>query len=146
LNAVGTATSDVPSDKNINSFALVGHRQNTNNTFAVDFDELRIGTTWQDVTPTSSSTPGDYNGDHLFTAADYVLWLKTDSGNAAGYAAWRANFDAPGSGAALSASGSAVPEPSSILLTLGGAMALLLVQVERRKAREFALSKVPARR
>lgn len=54
---------------------------------------------------------GDYNGDGVTDAADYVLWRKKNSGNNVdGYDTWRASF-----GAAPPAGGSretAVPEPA----------------------------------
>jgi hypothetical protein len=53
INAFGTGTPDAAAFR---SFALLGHRQNTDNTIAVDIDELRIGTTWADVTPTGPQT------------------------------------------------------------------------------------------
>jgi hypothetical protein len=37
---------------------------------ATVYDELRVGTTWADVTP---GLPGDYNGNGVVDAADYVL-------------------------------------------------------------------------
>jgi hypothetical protein len=111
LKSIGSATGDVTS---LNSFALIGHRQNTNNTIAVDFDELRIGTTWADVTPTATNTPGDHNGDGSVNAADYVVWRKNPIGfgGDAGYTAWRSNFgNPPGSGSAVV--GGSVPEPAT---------------------------------
>jgi autotransporter-associated beta strand protein len=53
VDAFGTATVDAAA---IRSFALIGHRQNIDNTMAVDVDELRIGTTWADVTPAAPAT------------------------------------------------------------------------------------------
>ncbi|MEX2546100.1 MAG: hypothetical protein WD316_13305 [Phycisphaeraceae bacterium] len=38
---------------------------------------------------------GDYNGDGVVDAADYVVWRKTD-GSAEGYNTWRTNFGATG--------------------------------------------------
>jgi hypothetical protein len=65
--------------------------------------------------------PGDFNGDDIVDAADYVVWRKTD-GTPDGYNTWRANFGATAAGAAAvtrSPSAPAVPEPSSLgLLTL----------------------------
>jgi hypothetical protein len=103
----------------IRSFALFGHRLTTNNTFAVDLDELRIGTTWADVTPaaTSAGQPGDHNGDGQVDAADYVAWRKTDGGNQDGYDDFFENFGEPGD----AGGGGAVPEPSAAVLLLLGA-------------------------
>ena len=51
VDAYGTATADSSA---INSFAIFGHRQNTPASIAMDIDELRIGRTWADVTPTAA--------------------------------------------------------------------------------------------
>jgi hypothetical protein len=118
LDAVGTATTDTAV---INSFALIGHRQNTNETIAVDFDELRIGTTWADVTPTAAAgLPGDFNQDGNVDAADYVMWRKDTS--IGDYADFVENFgeSSPGSGG-----GASVPEPSAIAIVGACAFALL---------------------
>jgi hypothetical protein len=57
--------------------------------------------------------PGDFNGNGVVDAADYVVWRKTD-GTPGGYNTWRANFGRP----AASSSAAAVPETSSIVLLL----------------------------
>jgi dockerin type I repeat protein/PEP-CTERM motif-containing protein len=77
---------------------------------------------------------GDYNGNSIVDAADYVLWRKTlnqtgaglaadGNGNnqvdAADYQVWRTNF---GKTAALGANYTAVPEPASIALLAVGAV------------------------
>jgi hypothetical protein len=63
---------------------------------------------------------GDYNNNGKVDAADYVLWRKNPGafgGNPAGYNTWRANFgNPPGSGSGLANAGSAVPEPSTLIL------------------------------
>jgi hypothetical protein len=67
--------------------------------------------------------PGDFNGDLIVDAADYVAWRKTGLMEAQ-YGAWRANF-----GDSLSASSNApngaVPEPSVLALLLIGGAAML---------------------
>jgi hypothetical protein len=63
--------------------------------------------------------PGDFNGDGIVDAADYVVWRKTD-GMQAGYNNWRTNFgrtSGSGSGAAGSVH-AAVPEPATGLVLL----------------------------
>jgi T5SS/PEP-CTERM-associated repeat protein len=75
--------------------------------------------------------PGDYNGNGVLDAADYVEWRK-DQGTThtllndpiggtigmAQYNQWRAHFGQPqGSGSSVSAS-AAVPEPSTLLLLM----------------------------
>ncbi len=80
---------------------------------------------------TMASLAGDYNGDGVVDAADYVLWRKDPNahGGAGGYDTWRANFGATaGSGASLS-SNAAVPEPGTCGLLL---CALLGVFASRR--------------
>jgi autotransporter-associated beta strand protein len=60
----------------------------------------------------SAGLQGDYNGDHVVDAADYVVWRKTD-GSPTGYNNWRSNFGASnGSGSG----GGSVPEPTAWLL------------------------------
>jgi T5SS/PEP-CTERM-associated repeat protein len=62
-----------------------------------------------------SALNGDYNGDGIVDAADYVVWRKTD-GTQQGYNSWRANFgQTAGSGSMVDA---AVPEPASLVLLL----------------------------
>jgi hypothetical protein len=113
---VGTATSD---SNTIASFVLLGHRQagatNGNASAAYTFDELRIGTTWADVSPTAApGQPGDHNGDGVVDAADYVAWRKLNIDGAQGYDDFVENFGEPSPGAG----GGAVPEPSATALLL----------------------------
>lgn len=102
-------------------------------------------------TPAAAVTTGDYNGDHLVDAADYVVWRKTlndnvspngsgadgDSNGTIGqgdYSFWRGRFGnaAPGSG---SLAGGLVPEPSSIMLQLGSILAFLWQITKRTSTR-----------
>jgi hypothetical protein len=58
---------------------------------------------------------GDFNGDEVVDASDYVAWRKT-GGAIEDYGTWQENFgDAVGGGLAMSV---AVPEPATILLLL----------------------------
>jgi len=75
--------------------------------------------------------PGDFNGDDIVDAADYVVWRKSPStfGDPNGYNTWRTNFGATAAGAAAVApfaSVTAVPEPTSLGLLLPVAAAALL--------------------
>jgi hypothetical protein len=74
-----------------------------------------------------AAIPGDYDSNGVVDAKDYVLWRKSPAaygGNPAGYNTWRTNFGRPpGSGSSLG--GSAVPEPTSIVLVGLFAPALL---------------------
>jgi len=70
---------------------------------------------------------GDYNGNHVVDAADYVVW-RNKNGPAADYTAWRNNFGKTGgAGSGTGGSGtSAVPEPA--------ALACLLIAISARLA------------
>jgi hypothetical protein len=104
-------------------------------------DNIRFGT----------SVPGDYNGNDVVDAGDYVLWRKLPAGaipanstlnwrnevatigtvDAADYAAWRARFgnnSAAGSGLASGA----VPEPASSSLLI---VAACLLHIQRNRTR-----------
>jgi hypothetical protein len=72
----------------------------------------------------STGLPGDYNGNGLVDAADYVVWRKTD-GSQEGYDDWRMNFGrtaGSGLGGALP-SLSQVPEPAGIFMVLPALLA-----------------------
>jgi hypothetical protein len=63
-----------------------------------------------------ASPNGDYNGDHVTDAADYVIWRK-NGGTQQEYNFWRANFgNNYGTGAGFSTA--VVPEPGSLSLLL----------------------------
>ena len=69
---------------------------------------------------------GDYNENGTVDAADYVLWRDNPAahgGDPAGYNTWRENFGKTLVGGGL-ASGSAVPEPASFLLTVAAVIGL----------------------
>jgi hypothetical protein len=68
---------------------------------------------------------GDFNGDGVVEAADYVIWRKNDSSQT-GYDTWRANFGrttASGSDATGAASAAAVPEPAGLVIMLTASLA-----------------------
>jgi hypothetical protein len=71
--------------------------------------------------------PGDFNSDGFVDAADYVVWRKANGGNMAGYAQWRANFGAIMLAAGGSLGRLTVPEPSTLLLLVIGALAVTKV-------------------
>jgi hypothetical protein len=66
--------------------------------------------------------PGDFNNDGTVDAADYVVWRKTNAGNAQGYTDWRANFGegmgTDGGSAGASPSDVGVPEPATPVLLM----------------------------
>jgi hypothetical protein len=89
---------------------------------------------------------GDFNGDGMVDAADYVVWRKTD-GSDAGYDLWQANFGMAGGGAEelsdgvvvygpISGSGSlaTVPEPSALGLLMLAALMVLGVNIRCLRA------------
>ena len=68
--------------------------------------------------------PGDFNGDNVVDASDYVVWRRAD-GTPENYETWRSNFGATagnGNGSALGTpSQPAVPEPAGAILLLSWA-------------------------
>lgn len=100
------------------------------------------GATFKDfsVTVPAPGVAGDYNGNGVVDAADYVLWRNggplanevdtPGTVNAADYDAWRTRFgNTAGSGSGLAAAG--VPEPSSIILVLSALLAPVAVRRSR---------------
>jgi hypothetical protein len=77
---------------------------------------------------------GDYNGNGVVDASDYVVWRKRLNPTASDYTVWRANFGKVGSGSGSGASLMAgeVPEPASGLLT---GMLAICVYLNRRALR-----------
>ncbi|MFO0788436.1 MAG: autotransporter-associated beta strand repeat-containing protein [Pirellulales bacterium] len=95
--------------------------------------------------------PGDYNSNGVVDAADYVVWRKNNgttfqlanevAGTTPGqvtqedYTAWRARFgNTSGSGSSLSGAGSAVPEPSVLVLACAAAACFFVRQRSARHA------------
>jgi len=134
LRAFGTVTSDVSlaATGSINSFGLIGYLRTVNTTIAVDFDELRIGTTWASVTPAATETPtGDFDGDGDADGHDFLTWQSNygrtgaalNQGDAdlngtvndADFAIWKSEF---GQTNLAAPAGSAVPEPTSLAAAL----------------------------
>jgi hypothetical protein len=67
---------------------------------------------------------GDHNDDGFVNAADYVAWRKTPGSHGGvpdGYDDWYETF-----GQASPGGSGGVPEPSSLLIVMAGASALLL--------------------
>jgi autotransporter-associated beta strand protein len=102
-------------------------------------DEYFAGTGVLTVLP--AGVPGDYNGNGVVDAADYVLWrnggplqnevASTGTVDGADYDAWRARFgNTSGSGSGLS-QGANVPETVSVVL-LGIAAVCCLATTRRR--------------
>jgi endo-1,4-beta-xylanase len=76
--------------------------------------------------PFSIGLAGDHNGDGAVNAADYVVWRKNNVNDQLGYDDWRTNFGSPGQ---ASVSGSAVPEPASVAITL---IAMIAISLSRK--------------
>ena len=132
VDAFGTGPRDASS---IVSFALIGHRQNVNQSIAVDFDELRIGTTWADVTPNAASINANFDGVNGVDGADFLRWQRGFTGpgrladgdangdaavNETDYLLWKLKY---GATSAVPA-GSTIPEPTGALLAAAGAVLL----------------------
>jgi hypothetical protein len=85
--------------------------------------------------------PGDFDGDGIVNAADYVVWHKGlgTTYTQSDYDVWRSHFgQTAGSGSALLSAESlsaAVPEPASIVLLIMG----MFVLCSRRRGRVLSL-------
>jgi fibronectin-binding autotransporter adhesin len=87
------------------------------------------------LTVPSACAPGDLNCDGHVDGGDYVFWRKNGSTPPGDYDIWRANFGVPpgsGSGGGLSGS-AAVPEPSSMMLSIVVLAGGLIVSTVRRR-------------
>jgi hypothetical protein len=96
-------------------------------------------TSWNGTFNLSALTPGvagDFNNDGKVDASDYITWRKNTSNGslpndnglttqADRFSLWRANFGKPPGAGAGGVSGGAVPEPSTIGLTVIGMFAAL---------------------
>ena len=96
------------------------------------------------ITVAAPGLPGDFNSDGKVDAGDYATWRKNEIANAplandnsvgtqaARFSLWRANFgNPPGAGSGLG-DGSAVPEPTSLLLSLVMVGSMLVVGRRKR--------------
>lgn len=137
-NITSTAGDDITTSVTTNNHTLQSFvlRQNgtaANNQIPVSivYDELRVGTSWADVTP---GLQGDYNGNGIVDVADYVLWRnggplsnEVDTRglvNAADFNQWQSRFgNSNGSGVGV---GAAVPEPLTVWLLACATISLRL--------------------
>lgn len=106
------------------------------NNIAFNIDNIRL---WNSATP--PGVAGDYNGNGMVDAADYVLWRKGSallnegatpgSNTPEDYTFWRSRLGATsGSGATF---GTTVPEPSGVVLLVTAVAHLWAVQKVRRQ-------------
>jgi hypothetical protein len=97
-----------------------------------DFDWL-IDNFTVELFGSNAGLDGDYNGDGMVDAADYVFWRKTD-GTQPGYDLWKQNFGASlGSGGGGQAASGGVPEPAGLIFVLMGAVSA--AGIRRRSSR-----------
>ena len=66
---------------------------------------------------------GDYNGNGVVDAADYVVWRKSNA-TQDGYTTWRAHFGQPPASGSDFRANAAVPEPVAIVLLIVGTLAM----------------------
>jgi len=133
LLGASTIISDIQSGTDALSFIFAA--KDDNSTVAATYKGNPFGLMFQprlylEVLPVigPGGVDGDYDGNNIVDAADYVLWKNggpllndpTAGVQAADYDYWRSRFGATvGNG-----SGSAVPEPTSFMLVLMGIAAL----------------------
>jgi hypothetical protein len=87
--------------------------------------------TWQALLVATPPT-GDYNGDHIVDAGDYVVWRKTGINGQPGYNTWRSHFGQTAGSGTASLLSSPVPEPTMLALGLSSSVVLCL-PLRRRK-------------
>jgi hypothetical protein len=108
----------------------ISGRTYVNNLFSTD----SAGALGNIVLTAGAGVVGDYNGDNIVDARDYIVWRKNPGahGNAQGYSDWRTHFGA-GSGSGLGDLAS-IPEPASCTLVALGMAAIGLISRRRRCA------------
>ncbi|HVT30488.1 MAG TPA: hypothetical protein VHE81_20935 [Lacipirellulaceae bacterium] len=79
-----------------------------------------------------AAPPGDYNGDGVVDAADYVIWRKSNN-SPANYSTWRSHFGQSVESNLAASNGLAVPETASSTNLLISAIAALVARLMIRK-------------
>jgi hypothetical protein len=102
---IGNPFNEVTGKRDL-TFQFLLHGETTARTGVIVYESL------------SATVPGDYNGNGIVDAGDYVLWRKNPSsyGGAGGYTTWRNNFGATPGGGSSVLGAQAVPEPASCML------------------------------
>ncbi len=77
-------------------------------------DEVRLSNTALQPWEFLFAPQGDYNGDKIVDAGDYVVWRKTNIFGAEGYTLWRNNFGNDYNVLATGNTVASIPEPASL--------------------------------
>jgi uncharacterized protein YjbI with pentapeptide repeats len=116
--------------------------------FAVEsphlWDLSQLYTTGEVTLLAVNTVPGDFNGDGIVDAADYVVW-RNGLGTTympSDYELWRSHFGQTAAGGAALASARVIPEPPSLLfaIVLSSAAGFLLRRFRRTGCRPAAHS------
>jgi sugar lactone lactonase YvrE len=96
-------------------------------TFAVPSEHGFTEATAFVAVPTPSSG-GDFNGDGIVDAADYVMWRKASPTNESGYDDWQANFGESEAASSAPPGANPVPEPVAVMLLFIAVLSCSLVR------------------
>ncbi len=138
-----------------NSFHILDYGTQTGTFSSVNLPPLSAGLAWNTaqlyttgvISVIGSTLFGDYNGNGVVDAADYVVWRKGlgTTYSQADYSAWRSHFgQTAGSGSALPSAellSAAVPEPGSAGLLLVACFGLCALW---RRPSQTGLKKKPS--
>ena len=85
-----------------------------------------VGNTSIDLTVTATALAGDYNHNGVVDAADYVVWPKGLGTTyvQADYNVWRSHFGQTAASGAGTIANIAVPEPTTLVMVIIGALAM----------------------
>jgi hypothetical protein len=111
----GTAASAGPVAMIDANFSVVGGQLSLALPSFNDYDAYFLKLT----APVSSNLAGDFNGDGIVNAADYVVWRNTN-GTPSAYTQWRSRFGQTSGTGSDSPVSESVPEPSTLAIVLAG--------------------------
>jgi hypothetical protein len=104
-------------------------------------DERRGSSTSFNLMISPAGVPGDYNGNGVVDAADYVLWRNNGplqnevdtpgTVNAADYTAWKARFGNTSGAGSLSFAIGPIPEPATVVLAVIGLLVIYIFPSRR---------------